>query len=75
MKITDHNILVDKAKSRKDGVYSYNGFVYLVKNKNFFAFAETSGEIYQVAGIIHVRIGKCEPWDRKNKLNSLATKQ
>lgn len=68
MTITETNILHDKAKTRKDGVYSYRGYLYAVKNNRFVGFADAYGECYQRAGIFDVSIGKVERWDRKKEL-------
>jgi len=68
MKIKDHNCLIEKAKNKSDGVYSYHGYLYVVKNNCFTAFADYFGDIYIVIGSFSVRIGKCERYDRRKKL-------
>jgi hypothetical protein len=68
MKITEHNELVDKAKDKKDGVYSYHGYVYVVKNHNFIAYADALGNVCSVHGMFHSSIGKVNRYDRKVEL-------
>ncbi len=68
MKIEEHNILIDKAKTRKDGVYSYNTYLYVVKNNKFIAYADYSGNVAAIYGVFHTQIGKVERYDRKKKL-------
>jgi len=68
MKIKDHNCLIEKAKNKSDGVYSYHGYLYVVKNNCFNAFADYFGDIYIVIGIFSVKIGKCERYNRRKKL-------
>lgn len=68
MKIEIHNTLVEKAKTKKDGVYEYQGFVYAVKNNNFIAYADYHGDLSTVHGVFHYRNGKCERYDRKKVL-------
>ena len=68
MTIEETNILHNKAKTRKDGVYSYKGNYYVVKNFNFVAFADLFGECYQRMGFFNILIGKVERYDTKKKL-------
>lgn len=69
MTISDYNILIDKAKTRKDGVYSYQTYLYVVKNNHFIAFADYSGNCYACHGVFTQGIGKVERYDRKKKLS------
>jgi len=69
MKIEDHNKLTNRAKSKKDGVYLYKGYVYVVKDNNFIAFADYVGNVYVKYGIFNIPIGKCEKYNRRKKLN------
>lgn len=68
MTIEETNQLHEKAKTRNDGVYSFRGNLWVVKNGNFVAFADYFGECYQRMGAFNVRIGKVERYDRKKKL-------
>lgn len=68
MKIEETNLLNEKAKSRKDGIYSFRGNLWVVKDNKFVAFANYSGECFQRFGSFNVSIGKVERYDRKQKL-------
>lgn len=68
MKISECNILIEKAKSRKDGVYSYKGYLYVVKKHAFVAFSDPFGVCYQRMGSFNVRIGKVDRHDRRKNL-------
>jgi len=68
MTIDETNLLHEKAKTRKDGVYSFRGNLYVVKNKRFIAFADYFGRCYQRIGVFNVEIGKVESYDRRKKL-------
>lgn len=68
MTIDELNLLTEKAKTRKDGIYTYKSYYYAVKNNNFIAFADFSGNCYQRCGFFNVSIGKVESYDRKKKL-------
>jgi len=48
MKIDEVNILKEKAKTRKNGVYSFRGNLWVVKDNKFIAFANPFGECYQI---------------------------
>jgi hypothetical protein len=60
MKIDEINKLHEKANSRKDGVYSYNGNYWVVKNKSFVAYSDNFGNAYLRAGSFNVSIGQIE---------------
>ena len=68
MTIDETNLLHEKAKTRKNGVYSFRGNLYVVKDNKFIAFANYFGECYQRMGAFNVQIGKVERYDRKKKL-------
>ena len=68
MTIDETNLLHDKAKTRKDGVYSFRGNCWVVRNNNFVAFSNSYGECYQRMGSFNVQIGKVERYDAKKKL-------
>lgn len=69
MTIDDISLLRERAKTRKDGVYSYKGNLYVVKNHIFVAFSNYYGECYQVMGAFNLLIGKVEHYDAKTKLS------
>ena len=71
MTINEHNILINKAKDRKDGIYQYRGNYYVVKNNNFIAYANYFGEIFQIQCSFHVSLGKVDSYLRKEKLKEL----
>lgn len=68
MRIDEINILIEKAKTRKDGVYSFRGFLWVVKDNNFIAFANYYGECFARFGSFITSIGKVDHYDRKEKL-------
>lgn len=71
MKVTQHNEIIDRAKARKDGVYSYQGYLYMVKNGFFKGYADPYGDVYLVVYGWHTKRGHCEPYQRKQKLKEL----
>ena len=70
MKIKFWNKLVDRARTKKDGVWSYQNVVYAVKNGNIGYYAE-GGKIFQVQGMFSVEIGKCNLFDYKKEITKL----
>lgn len=68
MTIAETNLLSEKAKTKKDGIYSFKGNIWVVKNNRFIAFANPFGECYQRMGSFNVQIGKVERYNRKQKL-------
>jgi hypothetical protein len=68
MKIDDINILQEKAKTRKDGVYTHKDIIYIVKGSKFIAYADNFGECFLRMGIFNVPIGKVVRYDRKRML-------
>lgn len=69
MKISEANILIEKAKVRKDGVYSYKGNLWAVKNNVFVAFINPFGEVYQRNGSFLIMLGVVkEKYERRKKL-------
>ena len=74
MKVETHNILIDKAKTRRDGVYSYHGFLYLVKNNDFVAYADGCGYCFSIHGMFHQPMGRVERSKRKIGLINLLNK-
>lgn len=57
MTVEEINVLNDKAKSKKDGVYSHRGIDYVVLNNKFVAFSTKFGECFQRYGRFNVSIG------------------
>jgi len=68
MTIDETNLLQDKAMTRKDGVYSFKSYLWVVKNNKFVAFSDYYGNCYQRAGAFNVSIGKVDRYDIKKKL-------
>jgi hypothetical protein len=71
MTIEETNILHEKAKSRKDGVYSFRGNLWVVKSSKFIAYANYKGEVLQRFGAFNTQIGDLstiERWYWKKKL-------
>ena len=68
MTIEETNILHEKAKDRKDGVYSFRGNLWVVKDGKFIAFANLFGECYQRMGAFNFQIGTVKSYERKQKL-------
>ena len=60
MKIEIANLIIEKAKTKDDGVYSFKGFKYAVKDNHFVLFADYFGIIHQRAGNFNAVIGKIE---------------
>jgi hypothetical protein len=75
MTIKELNILHDKAKNRKDGIYSYKGNLWVVKNNHFIAYAKPNGECMQRMGAFDFKIGEVKPYERKEKLKEWLKKQ
>lgn len=38
MELKISNILVDKVKEKKDGIYSYKNYLYVIKDEKFIVF-------------------------------------
>lgn len=68
MKVKQHNELIDRARTRKDGVYSYQGYLYVVKDGFFKGYADPYGDLFLVAYGFHTKRGRCERYMRKEKL-------
>jgi len=69
MTIDETNLLQKKAETKKDGVYSFRGYLWVVKGKKFVAFADRSGNCYQRFGALNASVGKVESYNRKQKLS------
>jgi len=68
MKIEEHNKLIEKAKTKKDGVYSFGQYLYVVKGNKFIAYSDYSGNLSTIHGVFHMQGGKVERYDRKSAL-------
>jgi len=66
--ISETNILIEKAKTRKDGVYTFRSYLWVVKDAKFIAFSNMYGECYQRFGSFNTNIGKVGIYDRKQRL-------
>ena len=71
MKIEIGNEIIEKSKTKKDGVYSYKGFKYAVKDNKFVLFADYFGNISQTAGNFNVSLGKVERYESIKELKRL----
>ena len=68
MRITDHDAIFEKAKTRKDGVYSHGEYLYSVVNNRPTAYADYHGNLSLFYGAFHVSQGKCDRHDRRKTL-------
>ena len=57
MRVDEVNILNEMAKSKKDGVYSFRGNLWAVKNGNFVAFVDSRGQVFQRCASFNYQIG------------------
>lgn len=74
MTIKEHNALVEKAKTRKDGVYKRGSYYYVIKNNAFRAYADFFGNVRSVHGGFHYKVGKINAYERKEKLTEYLKK-
>lgn len=71
MTIDETNLLHKKAETKKDGIYSFKGNLYIVKNFRFIAFMNPTGEFYQRFGSFNTKIGdlsNIERWNWKKEI-------
>lgn len=68
MTTAEINILNQKALTRKDGVYSFRGNYWVVKNHKFIAYAKPNGQCLQRMGAFDCGIGNVESYKRKEML-------
>ena len=66
MTVDETNLLHEKAKSKKDGVYSFRGNLWVVKSNKFLAFCNINGEVLQRFGSFNTRIGDFSNIERYN---------
>lgn len=69
------NILREKAKTRRDNIYSYGSYLYAVKDGKFIAFVEYGGQCFQMMGMCTISIGKVGQYERKKALMDWLKKQ
>lgn len=71
MKVNIANEIIEKAKSKKDGVYSYKGSKYIVVGGKFKAYCSYK-EVFEKAGGFFVKIGTIdEIYNRDKELKRL----
>lgn len=70
MTIEKASKLAQKAKSRKDGVYTDNTHIWAVKNNKFVAYVDFSGNVYQRFGHFVTKVGECNRLERKKYLRN-----
>ena len=71
MTVDETNLLNEKAKSKKDGVYSFRGNLWVVKSNRFIAFIKPTGEVLERFGSFNYELGSFNNFPRyewKNKL-------
>ena len=70
MKITTVYEMIDKAKNKKNGIYSHKGHKYVVAN-NDVKYVSEGKDIFQLLGSFTVRIGIVEKYMMQDSLKSL----
>ena len=70
MTIDERNILVEKAKTRKNGIYKFREYLYVVKDHGLVAFADYFGYCYSCHNMFNVKIGECKSYERKQSLKT-----
>lgn len=73
--IENFNKLVNKSKNKKDGVYLMKPYTYVVKDGNFIAYSDYSGNCYRCLYGFTTFIGKVERYDIRRKLNDFLKNQ
>lgn len=71
MTVEETKLLHEKAKTKKDGVYCFNGNLWVVKSNKFLAYCKYNGEVLQRFGFCDINIGdfgNLYVSDRKKKL-------
>ena len=72
IKQDDLNKIKEKAKTRTNGIYSANGFYYVVKdNKVLYLGQKATGEIAQIVYGFISPIGEVKSYNVKEKLREL----
>lgn len=69
MTVTELNKLHDKASKKKDGVYTYKGCFWCVKNGNLLSYIDERGTFLIRQGAFNIIAGEViERHERKKKL-------
>ena len=71
MTVDEIKLLNEKAKTKKDGVYSFRGNLWVVKSNKFLAYCKYNGEVLQRFGSFDTQIGDFKAlyvYERKKKL-------
>ncbi len=71
MTVDETKLLHEKAKTKKDGVYSFSGNLWVVKENKFLAYCKYNGEVLQRFGFFDTQIGDLKDLyisDRRKKL-------
>ena len=71
MKVDEKKLLQEKKKKKKDGVYSFRGNLWVVKENKFLAYCKYNGEVLQRFGFFDTQIGDLKDLyisDRRKKL-------
>ena len=66
MKLTDTILINKKAETKKDGAYSFRGFLYAVKSKKFVMWVNSRGEVFQRYGSFNTIIGNLDVTEKYN---------
>ena len=74
MKTALFNELVDRAKTKNNGVYSYEHTKYAVKDNNL-VFISDRGRISQVCYGMLIELGTIESWNEVGELKRLLKKE
>jgi len=64
MTIAEINLLNRKAETKKDGVYSFRGNLWAVKNSKFIAYINQNGRVLQRFGAFDTQIGDLSSTER-----------
>lgn len=71
MTIELHNELVEKCKNKKNGVWQYNGVLYVAKDGKFIGYSTLYYEIFKIVGGFRTSIGKFKSYEIRNKLKEI----
>jgi hypothetical protein len=68
--IENLNIIVEKAKAKKDGIYSFRGVDYRVRAKRMTHFTH-KGEVLEMFGNFTVSVGTYQAYGAKTALKQI----
>lgn len=75
MNIEQLQKIINKSKTKNDGVYKSDGYYYVVKDNHLRFYAnEYTGDIHERAFGFSVSIGNVKPYELKKKLKELLKK-